>query len=66
MKNIISENATMEEIIEKMVSNGYNMKDFDEAEAVENGYFYAYMEGYQDADCFNLKLDNGYYTLSNN
>lgn len=65
MKNIILESATMEEVIEKLESNGYDMKDFNKEEAEENGYFYAYMEGYQDADCFDIKKVGENYTLSN-
>lgn len=64
MSTIILENVTIEKVIEELEEKGYGMEDFNQDEAVKNGYFGVYMDEYQDIDCFNLSEKDGLYTLS--
>lgn len=64
MTTTIIKDATLECVIEQMEEKGYNMSEFDVNEAVQMGYFYAYMNGYQDADCYDIAEYNGLYTVT--
>jgi hypothetical protein len=58
VNELMNKEISKEELLEGLKENGYT---FDEAtidEDIENGYFYATLEGYQDADCIEVEKVN--------
>lgn len=62
-KNFIANDLTRQEMKEKFEEMGYNVTDEQIEEATITGEIALYMEGYQDADFYEIEKSKG---LNNN
>jgi len=62
-KNVIATNLSREEMKEKFIEMGYNPTMEEIEEATATGDIALYMEGYQDADFYDIEKSKG---LNNN
>lgn len=55
VNELMNKEISKEELLEGLKENGYTFDEATIEEDIENGYFYATLEGYQDADCIEVE-----------
>lgn len=52
---LMNKEISKDELLEGLRENGYTFDEATIEKDIENGFFYATLEGYQDADCIEVE-----------